>query len=284
MIRAHAAAPPSDRAVWWAIGLVAGTAALVSITTAVLPAGIDWHQAFYPAARALLRGESPYAAAGEFNLPAWSLVPLLPFASGSEAIGRGALCVLALGVLGGTAYRFGASPVALALFLLSPPVLTLLLYANLDWLVLGGLVVPLPLGALLLSIKPQIGAVVLLWCGIELVRRREWRGLALAFGPLAALSAAQLALFGLTPLRATRLIQSPINASLWPWSIPPGLVLFALSLVRREGRWAMIAAPLLTPYMLLHSYSIVLLAIVHRTKLLAVIVAGLWLVALWAAL
>jgi hypothetical protein len=174
------------------------------------------------------------------------------------------------------AYRFGASPVALGVWLASPPVLALLLTANVDWLVLVGLMFPLPLGALLIGIKPQIGAVVLLWCGIELARQRKWRALALAFGPLAALSAVHLALFGLTPLRAARNVGYSWNLSLWPWSIPLGLAAFALSLARRDGRWAMIAAPLLSPYVLLHSWSIALLALAGHSRALMVVVIALW--------
>lgn len=257
-------------------GALCGILAFIALASVALPPGIDWHQAFYPASRALLQGDNPYAAAKEFHLPAWSLVPFLPLAPFPEAIGRGALFMAALVTLGGLAFRLGASPVALGLFLLSPPVVALLLTGQIDWLVLGGLVVPLPLGALLLSIKPQIGAVVLLWCAVELARRRDGKGIAICFGPLMVLGICQLALFGLTPLRAARNVGYSWNMSLWPWSIPVGLALFALSLTRRNGRYAMIAAPLLTPYVLLHSYSMLLLAVVHRTRLLAVMVAGMW--------
>ena len=263
-----------------AAGLLCGLMVLIALAATYLPPGIDWHQAFYPASRAVLHGDSPYEAASEFNLPSWSLMPLLPAAVFPEAIGRGALFVAALAVLAGTAYRFGASPVALGLFLVSPPVLALLLTAQVDWLVLSGLVVPLPIGALALAIKPQIGALVLVWCGIELARRREWHGLAVSFAPLALACAVQLALFGLTPLRAARNIGYSWNMSLWPYSIPFGLAAFALSITRRNGRWAMIAAPLLTPYVLLHSYSIALLAIVDKPRALCVAVAGLWLLVL----
>ena len=140
--------------------------------------------------------------------------------------------------------------------------------------------IPLPIGALLLSIKPQIGGLILVWCAIELARRRDEKGIIVCFGPLLLVSICQLAAFGLTPLRAARNIGYSWNMSLWPWSIPFGLALFALSITRRNGRWAMIAAPLLTPYVLLHSYSIVLLAIVDKPKALALVVVGLWLLVL----
>ena len=107
--------------------LMAGVVTFVMLAAAYLPTGIDWHQAFYPASRAVLHGDNPYEAAPEFNLPSWALVPLLPFAPFPEAVGRGALFVAALAVLAGTAYRFGASPVAVGMFLVSPPVLALLL-------------------------------------------------------------------------------------------------------------------------------------------------------------
>src|SRR3990167_882263 len=171
-----------------AAGLLCGLMVLIALAATYLPPGIDWHQAFYPASRAVLHGDNPYEAAPEFNLPSWALVPLLPFAPFPEAIGRGALFVAALAVLAGTAYRFGASPVAVGMFLVSPPVLALLLTAQLEWLVLAGLGIPLPIGALLLSIKPQIGGLILVWCAIELARRRDEKGIIVCFGPLLLVS------------------------------------------------------------------------------------------------
>lgn len=241
----------------------------------LLPQGVDWHAAFRPAALALLSGRSPYSVSGYFNAP-WTLIPLLPFAVMPEAVGRGALALAGLLCFAYAAVRLGAKPMTLALFLFSPPVLHSTLNGNLDWLALLGAVLPHNIGLLLLATKPQIGAAVILFWFFEAWREGGLRRVAHDFWPLAALTAASLILYGLWPLRFGREVDLWWNASLWPASIPFGLAFLAVALTRRKIRPALVASPLLSPYVLLHSWVGALAATLDSLPVAAASILGIW--------
>jgi hypothetical protein len=69
------------------------------------------------------------------------------------------------------------------------------------------------------------------------------------------------------------------NASLWPWSIPIGLVFLMLSLRDRRKEWAISASPFLSPYLAYHSWVSAILGFIQRDFEFVTIVVGMWLVA-----
>jgi len=149
----------------------AGIAALALILFGVLawrlalavpePLGIDWRLTYRPAALALLSGANPYdpavAPEAPFFAAPWGLLPLLPFAFLPAELGRGFIMLGGLLVFALIAYRLGASPAAMALFLLSPPVVHCIVNANIEWIPLAGLALPPPVGLFFLAVKPQTG-------------------------------------------------------------------------------------------------------------------------------
>jgi hypothetical protein len=68
---------------------------------------------------------------------------------------------------------------------------------------------------------------------------------------------ASLVIFGPWPLRMTAVLPyaRDLNQSWWPYSIPFGLGLGWLALRRRDKSLAMIAAPLLSPYVLYYAWA-----------------------------
>jgi hypothetical protein len=68
------------------------------------------------------------------------------------------------------------------------------------------------------------------------------------------------------------------NATAWPWTIPVGLGLLGWGVWKRELLPALAAAPLLFPYVQLLAWSGAVVALVRHPAVLAVIVAGLWIV------
>jgi hypothetical protein len=249
-----------------------------------LPRGIDWFMTFRPATLAFISGKSPYE-----NLEApypgapWGLLPLIPMAVLPENLGRGFLMVVSLAAFGYTAFRLGGKPIALAAFLLSPPVLHCLLNSNLDWLPLLGFVLPPPVGLFFLAVKPQLGSVVALFWLVEAWRRGKWKETIRVFGPVTAALLLSLLIYGWWPLNMLRATEYTLwwNASLWPWSIPVGLVFTALALWRRRINYAMAASPCLSPHVLLHSWSGALVSIVDSTKGTVAAVIGLWLLVIF---
>jgi len=249
---------------------------LIAASALYLPRGVDWSFAFRPASLALLSGRSPYTVAAFLN-PPWTLLPLLPLAILPEAIGRGIMAVAGVLCFGFIGIRLGARPLTLVLFLLSPPVLHSTLNGNLDWLALLGVVMPPRVGLLFLATKPQIGIGVIAYQLLESWRAGGGRRLFADFWPLAVLSLGSFALFGLWPLRFDEMVGLWWNASLWPASIPFGLAFLAAAYSRRRVRPALIASPLLSPYVLLHSWVGAVAATLESLPVAAATVLGLWL-------
>jgi hypothetical protein len=259
------------------LGLVAGTLAFVTVTAAILPPACDWHRFYVPAIRAVWRGESPYAPQYGFFNPPWALALLVPFGA-DEAFGRAGLFVLAILTVVFAVHRLEGGLLSTAAVLLSLPMLNVLWDGNIDWLVLMGLLLPPRWGLFFAVVKPQVGAGVAIWWTVEAWRAGGWRGVWDLLWPVSATCLGSLVLFGLWPLRATDPVMRLYNTSLWPWSIPGGLVLLGWGVWKREVGPALAAAPLLSPHVILHSWLGVFVALVRHPAVLAVVVAGSWIV------
>jgi hypothetical protein len=241
--------------------------------------GIDWKETFFPAARAVLEGKSPYIVPTFRNVP-WTILPLLPFAVLPEEIGGIAQFIFSLGVYGWTAYRLKASRIALIAFLLSPPVVYGMRMLNVDILVLFGFTLPAPIGLFFITIKPQMGIVMGLFWLIEAWREGGIKSVLKTFAPITFALVLSFVLFGnWLSGRQADLLSSVWNASLWPWVVPIGIVLTALCLRDRRKDFAMSASPFLSPYLAYHSWASVLAGLIGHDFELVIAVIGMWLVA-----
>jgi hypothetical protein len=258
---------------------------MVILGSIFLPSGIDWHYVFRPASLRTLSGKSPYDVPSFFSAP-WGLLPLLPFAVLPENVGRAAAFVLGIAVFAFTAYRMGAKPVGMIAFLVSPPVLHCLLNSNIDWLPLLGFVLPPRIGLFLLAVKPQVGFGVALFWLVEEWRKGGLRQVFHTFWPISAALLVSFGVFGFWPVkfRTAYDISEHFNASLWPLTIPVGLALLVAAIRRRNARPAMAAAPCLSPYVLLHAWSGVLISFVSESAELVAAVVGLWIIVAISAL
>lgn len=258
--------------------VAAGIALLISPFYRVF-FGIDWHGTFYPVTQAVLHGRSPYTEPKFQNVP-WTILPLLPFGLLPENLGGAAYAVASLLIYAVAAYRLGASRIGLIAFLLSPPVIYGLRLSNVDALVLLGFTLPPAWGLLLVAIKPQMGFALAIYWLFDAWRQGGWMQALKTGAPLGIALAVSLLIFGYWPAtRPLNLIDSAWNASLWPWSIPIGVVLIARSL--RDGRkdFAMAASPFLSPYLAYHSWAAVLTALIKKDFDLIAACIGMWLVA-----
>ncbi len=255
--------------------LAAGGIGLVWALSIALPPGIDWHQTYRPAALAMLHAHSPYDVSGYFNAP-WAILPLVPLALLPENIGRAIFFLGSATALGFTAYRLGARPLALAAFLVSPIVMHGLLNASVDWMVLIGFILPPQIGLFFVIIKPQVGFTLILFWLVEAWRSGGLKETARVFWPITLTTLASFLLFGFWPLRFGAVLNEWWNASLWPESIPVGLALLVVAYKKRNARYAMGAAPCLSPYVLFHAWVGALVALVAAEAEIVAAVIGLW--------
>ncbi|MFP3852850.1 MAG: hypothetical protein ACLFWD_01005 [Anaerolineales bacterium] len=249
---------------------------LVILIAEYLPIGVDWEIAFRPAALAVVNGESPYSIPGFFN-PPWTIIPLIPLAVLPARIGWGLYTVIGFLILGLLAIRFKANRITFALLLSSPPVLHGVLNGNLDWLALSGLLFPRWLGLFFISMKPQIGIGVAVYWIVNTYQRDGGKNLLLLLAPIGTISVISILMFGPWPLRSTQEIDLWWNASLWPWSIPFGLAFLLLAIRDKKEELSLVSSPMLSPYVLLHSWVSSLFAVLKNTRASILVIGGIWL-------
>ncbi len=241
--------------------------------------GIDWKETFYPAAKAVLEGKSPYTIPTYRNVP-WTIIPLLPFALLSEKLGGIAFFIVTYGAYAWVAYRLKASPLALMAFLVSPPVFYGMRMLNVDIMVLIGFTLPPPIGLFLVIIKPQMGIAMVPFWLIEAWREGGLKGVVKTFIPVTIALILSFILFGNWQAgKQSDLVGSIWNASLWPWAIPIGIVLTMRSLRDRRKEYAMSASPFLSPYLAYHSWVSVLAGLIRYDFEFVIAVIAMWLVA-----
>lgn len=241
--------------------------------------GIDWRETYYPAARAVLEGHSPYSVPTFRNVP-WTLIPLLPLALFPERVGGALFFSVTLALYALTAIKLGASRTALIAFLLSSPVVYGMRMLNVDALVLPGFLLPPQIGLFFVLVKPQIGAAMIPFWMFETWRDGGWRLVVRVFAPATVALILSFAVFGSASIgRSDDLLHSEWNASLWPWAFAIGFALTVLSIRNRRKDQAMAASPFLSPYLAYHSWVGVLAGLIRRDEELLLAVIGMWLVA-----
>lgn len=244
--------------------------------------GIDWRLTYRPAAVAFLHGKNPYdteiSPDAPFFAAPWGLLPLLPLALLPVEIGRAFLMVMGLAAFGAAGYRAGAKPYTVALFLLSPPVVQTILNTNIEWIPILGFVMPPTLGLFFVTVKPQTGFAVGLWWMFEAWRKGGIAQVIRTFAPVTIAYLISFAFYGFWPLGMFNVLNygRDFNASLWPQSIPIGLVLLVASIQKQDVRYAMPASPCLSPYVLFHTWSSAVFSFINDPAQMTAIVLGLW--------
>lgn len=242
---------------------------------------INWHFAFYPAARALLEGRNPYQVLDFYN-PPWALAILAPLGLLPTEIGRVLLALLSFLSFAYVAIRFKATPLALAAFIASPPVASVLRDTNLDGITLLGLLLPPQVGLFFVLLKPQFGIPVALYWLVEAWRAGRWRAVLTTFLPVTLVFALSLPVFGLWFAHVTRIISVSANMSLFPYVVPLGLFLLGSAIRSRNIHLALPAGLCLSPYVAMPTLSAALLAVIRHERLVIAANLALWLyVAVW---
>ncbi len=230
----------------------------------------DWDTCFALATLIVLGGGNPYWVAWYYN-PPWMTFALAPIAWLPPV----AAMLLPLVVLAYASYKV-RKPYLIALVGLSYPFVAQSLYANVDWLVLLGVVVKGPLGAILVTTKPQTGGLAF----IAELREKTWRQRFLFLLPLALVIGIATLMF---PewidriLHPTILIAGNRNFSLFPYS----LILFPFALYwcwkRSDPLWGVVASLCVAPYYYVHSYLALMFLLADRNwKLGLAFSAVLW--------
>lgn len=235
--------------------LIVAIIVLSILLGATLPIKSDWSGVYRPATLNLISGTSPYSI-DNYVAPPWLLIPLIPLAVLPERIGRVLVFGLNIAMLAYLAHKNGASLTSIIAILVSYPVIYGLIYGQLDWLIMMGLVLPPWLGLILLMVKPQIGIGVAVYLAYSIWENSGVKKLLATFLPLFSLVLVCYLIFGLTFFTKASLVICPTNTSLWPRSIPIGLAILTIAIRKREKWLSMSASPFLSPYMPIHTWAV----------------------------
>jgi len=268
---------------WIGVSLIfLGVCTYIIVTMVPAGLGIDWRLTYRPAALAFLRGQNPFnvevSPEAPFFAAPWGLIPLLPLALLPVEVGRALVMLVGIFAFSIAAHRMGAKPITMAVFLLSPPVVHTILNANIEWMPILGFVMPPSIGLFFVTVKPQTGFAVAIWWLFDAWRKGGLGLVIRTFAPVTIAYLISFAIYGLWPLGMFNAIGygTGFNSSLWPLSIPIGLVLLVTSIKKRDIKYAMPASPFLSPYVLFHAWSSAVFAFVSEPVQLTVIVLGLW--------
>jgi len=229
--------------------------------------GVDW-LTYHETALRLLQGLPIYgvivgANCVYFNAP-WLIVILAPIALLPFRLGYGLFCALNVGLVYALGRRFGFSPAKIAALLVSPPVVYVLLYGQVDLVVLSlAIFLPVEFRPLVALAKPQ--TVIALSLGAL----RRWRT-TLVVTILGILLS--LALFGNWPVAALSrplpYVDNPNNYwfGFWPSQLPLAALLMVLGGFSSD-LLLMAASPFVSPYATTYSFVGPAMAIVSRLRI-----------------
>jgi len=251
------------------IFMVAVMMALLIITVDKLPThGIDLY-VLYQAGETFMQGGNPYAMELHFYTPPWSLALLGPLSLLPLRLAGFIWTFVALLTWALVLRKLGIGPASAALFMLNPFFVRGLLLGSYDWLVLGGILLPMEWGAWLLFLKPQITISHLAWWASEHGMKAAWQ----VYAPVGIfVAAAIMAGFWREPV----LNEMWWNTSLGWKGIPVGLGLAALAFVNHDELLALAAMPFLAPYVGVQSWAVAMLPLTRNPVLMVLGVGAGW--------
>jgi hypothetical protein len=260
--------------------LIAVLAFVLSDQALGISLGYDWLHTYRPAALAMAHGESPYSVDIYFAAP-WAVLPLIPLALLPEQVSNVAVFLLGLFAFAYTAYKLNAKPAAIIIFLLSAPIVGCLIWGNIEWMPLLGLIFPAPIGLIFAIIKPQVGIGLVIYWFFILMRTQGLVATIKAFLPVTLLTLLSFLLYGFWPLRfqeslALSLGDLRYNTSLWPYGIFIGLWLLYKAIQNQKSEIAVAASPFLSPYALQYTWVAVLAGVLDAPWELLLVSIGLW--------
>jgi len=250
---------------------------LTAVFSLLLPSAVDWSNYYRPATVALIKGQSPYTIDGFFN-PPWVLIPMIPLLLLPVNIARAILALVMMVTLSFVARKMGANLVSIIALLLSPPVIQLFIDGNIDWMVTLGFILPPQIGLFFVSIKPQVGIMVAVYWLFLSWRNGGYKEVIKVFGPFLVALLITLLIYGFSPFSRPQHLGWSGNTSLWPVSIPIGLALLVHSIRKNNIKFSIAASPWLSPYVILHSWVGVLVALSSYTWEFLATVVGMWIV------
>jgi hypothetical protein len=232
----------------------------------------DWG-VFRSAVLALFSGQNPYSVGqGEMRFfnPPWMLLPIAPLAALPPLTGLLLNGIISLLALLFVSRRLKLSKWEFFLLAICPMHLQSMVFGNVEWLPLLGLLFPAPIALLFFTTKPQSTLGFILLTLLRQWKAGRWRGLALALAPTAVFAIISVVLWGLPPVPGPN---NPGQHSLFPFSLLLGIPALILALRNQDDRMAGFVGPFVSPYVTFHGYLPALLPFRGKWMVVGVVIS-----------
>jgi hypothetical protein len=262
------------------IALVAALCvALLYLLLPITPDLSDWHLCFEPALQAMIRSGTPYVVECYYN-PPWAALLLTPFGLLHGRAQDIVVMFLSSAVLGWFVLHHGWPLWGLLFLVFSTPVLGMLTFGNLEWMVILGATLPARWGILLVMIKPQAGIGLVMYWIVKAWRTSGIVGVVRVVAPFVAVVALSALIWGAFWTKGVHLPSANWNTGGWPYTIPVGLLLFLWGIAASQPLLALASSPFWSPYAGLYSFTPLMLTLTRYPKILALVVILQWVVIL----
>lgn len=225
---------------------------------------------FYRAALVFRAGGSPYIITG-FYSPLYLLIYYLPFTLLPEMLADRLNVLIATLAIWFVLWHYSKHNVLITTLCMFSGCIAVSIHdANNDWMVFISSILNPLVGLWLALTKPQIGFVLV---ALLLVLRHD-RWMLLSLGMISVLYALSFAAgmsFGKT-------VDLTWNRAVFPMMVPFGLLIAYRALRERAADAALLAAPLMAPYVGSQSWFVILPWLMHWPLLLPVAIAVSWLI------
>lgn len=220
----------------------------------------DWQGAYYPAGRALLAWHNPYELNVVFNPP--YVLPVLAFFSlPGLLVSRWLVAALSFAASLYTCHRLRAGWFASLFYLLSAPVMTNLIYGNLDALIILALFIPPVWSVIVAAAKPQMGVGLVIYHAWEAWREKR---LLRTFAPLTGLGLLSIWALPAMLLGAKFNVGASWNMSLFPYGLPVAALLMWAAIRSKRPTLALTVGVFVSPYVNVITWAVAFVAMLDN--------------------
>lgn len=205
----------------------------------------DLQKYFLPATREFLHLRNPYTVTGYYN-PPWTLLFLTPFLALPASWVQAMYFCTSLGVLGWICYKLNMKKSSTLAFLTSLPVLSMLVYGNIEWMVLLGMFLPPQIGLFFVLMKPQVGIGIAIWWIIKWYKRGGIEEVVHLLWPITLVLSLSIVVYGPWPLSVLSASDAGVGGS-FPWTLP---LAFYFLVKMRDIKQGLLIGPLISPHMM----------------------------------
>jgi len=220
----------------------------------------DWNGAYYHAGRALLALKNPYSLNVFFN-PPYALPVLALLSLPGPLISRWLVAALSIAASLYTCQQLRVGWFATLFYFISAPVITNLIYGNLDALIIMALFVPPTFSVIIASVKPQTGIGLIAYHAWQAWREKR---LLRTMAPLTGLAILSVWALPAMLVGAKFNVGASWNMSVFPYGLPIAALLMYAAIRYQRPTLALAVGVFVSPYIHVITWAGALVAIMDN--------------------